>query len=71
MAKIITTDEWIVAGRLMEKTGLNKRQLKSYRLGSWIEGIHFKRVPQSPSADKKNAMTWYNYTRIHQYIQEA
>lgn len=71
MSQLIFNEEWIVAEKLIEKTGLSDRQIKAYRLGCWIEGIHFKRVPATPGAEVKRGLTWYNYPRINQYIQEA
>ncbi|WP_110924791.1 excisionase family protein [Klebsiella pneumoniae] len=47
MAQVVFNEEWIVESRLTERTGLTQRQIKSYRLGSWIEGVHFKRLPQT------------------------
>lgn len=71
MTQLIFNEEWIVAGKLTEKTGLSDRQIKAYRLGFWIEGVHFKRVPLTPGAETGRALTWYNYPRINQFIQEA
>lgn len=71
MAQLIFHEEWMVSERLTEKTGLDTRQIKAYRLGSWIEGVHFKRVPASPGKESKRALTWYNYPRINEFIQEA
>lgn len=71
MTQIVYTEEWMVAKGLQERTGLDKRQMKAYRLGSWVEGVHFKRVPAEPGADLKNATIWYNYPRINQFLGEA
>lgn len=71
MAQIIFDTEWMVEERLTEKTGLDDRQIKAYRLGSWIEGIHFKRVPAEPGGESKRALLWYNLPLINKFIQEA
>ncbi|WP_374258723.1 excisionase family protein [Yokenella regensburgei] len=71
MQQIIFSSEWVVEEGLRDKTGLSDRQTKAYRLGCWIEGIHFKRVPAAAGADTKKAVIWYNLPRINQYIQEA
>lgn len=71
MANIVFNEEWVVESRLVEKTGLTSRQIKSYRLGCWVEGVHFKRLPQTPSAAKDKALVWYNYPKINQFVQDA
>ncbi|MEG1113271.1 MAG: excisionase family protein, partial [Hafnia sp.] len=37
MPDIVFNEEWVVETRLTEKTGLSEGQIKSYRLGVWIE----------------------------------
>lgn len=70
MAQVIFTEEWVVAERLTAKTGLDNRQIEQYRQGCWIEGIHFKR--HSPTSIKTSrGITWYNYPKINQLIQDA
>lgn len=71
MAQVIFNEEWVVESRLVEKTGLTARQIKGYRLGTWIEGIHFKRLPQTPSACKDKAVVWYNFPKINQLVQDS
>ena len=67
---MIFTEEWVVAERLTAKTGLDNRQIEQYRQGCWIEGIHFKR--HSPTGIKTSrGITWYNYPKINQLIQDA
>ncbi|KDF60106.1 hypothetical protein AF35_00226 [Enterobacter roggenkampii CHS 79] len=44
MPQIIFDAEWMVEAGLSEKTGLSERQIKSYRLNLWIEGVHFKHL---------------------------
>lgn len=44
MSQLIFSEEWMVEARLTEKTGLSERQIKSYRLNLWIEGVHFKHL---------------------------
>lgn len=44
MSQLIFSEEWMVEARLTEKTGLSERQIKSYRLNLWIEGMHFKHL---------------------------
>jgi len=70
MAQVIFTEEWVVAEWLTAKTGLDNRQIEQYRQGCWIEGIHFKR--HSPTGIKTSrGITWYNYPKINQLIQDA
>ncbi|MDK9606633.1 excisionase family protein [Lelliottia wanjuensis] len=71
MAQLIFNEEWIVAEKLTEKTGLDARQMKAYRSNSWVEGVHFKRVPAKPGGEIKRALIWYNYPQINRFIQEA
>ncbi len=69
MAQIIFDEEWMVAGKLTEKTGLDDRQIKAYRHGCWIEGV--QRVPAVPGGESKRALVWYNFPLINRFIQEA
>ncbi|MEG5674552.1 excisionase family protein [Enterobacter hormaechei] len=50
---------------------MDDRQIKAYRLGCWIEGVHFKRVPAVPGGESKRALVWYNFPLINRFIQEA
>ncbi|WP_312226784.1 excisionase family protein [Pseudescherichia sp.] len=70
MAQVIFNEEWIVASKLTEKTGLSDRQIKAFRQGAWIEGIHFKRVSLS-GMETQRGIIWYNYPRINQLVQES
>lgn len=71
MAQVIFNEEWIVEARLSERTGLSERQVKSYRQGSWVEGVHFKRIPQVEGVSKDRAVIWYNLPKINQLVQDA
>lgn len=71
MAQVIFNEEWVVEGRLTERTGLSEGQIKSYRLKLWIEGVHFKRLTAEGETDNRNGVLWYNYPRINQLVQEA
>lgn len=71
MAQVIFNEEWVVESRLVERTGLTPRQIKSYRAGAWVEGVHFKRLPQSAEASKDRAVVWYNFPKINQLVQDA
>ena len=71
MAQVIFNAEWMVENLLSERTGLTERQIKSYRLGCWIEGIHFKRIPQGEGVSKDRAVIWYNLPKINQLVQDA
>lgn len=71
MAQIIFNEEWIVEAKLTEKTGLDVRQVESYRQNCWIEGVHFKRVSPKGNRDSKRGTTWYNYPRINKFIQDS
>lgn len=71
MAQLIFNEEWIVETRLSERTGLTERQIKSYRLNLWIEGVHFKRLTARGETDNSKGVLWYNYPKINQLVQEA
>lgn len=71
MTQVIFNEEWMVEARLTERTGLTQRQIKSYRLGTWVEGVHFKRLPQTECSSKDRAIIWYNLPRINQLVQDA
>lgn len=70
MSQLIFHEEWIVAKRLTEKTGLSERQIKAYRQARWAEGFHFKKVPMAVGTDSDKGLIWYNLPRINQFIQE-
>lgn len=70
MPQVIFNEEWVVEDRLKAKTGLSDRQIEKYRQGCWIEGVHFKRVT-STGQRAVRGITWYNYPRINQLIQDA
>ncbi|WP_417028038.1 excisionase family protein [Citrobacter sp.] len=71
MAQLIFNEEWMVETRLSERTGLTERQIKSYRLNLWIEGVHFKRLTARGETDNSKGVLWYNYPKINQLVQEA
>ncbi|WP_204526558.1 excisionase family protein, partial [Citrobacter cronae] len=54
-----------------EKTGLSERQIKSYRLNLWIEGVHFKHLTALGETDNSKGLLWYNYPKINQLVQDA
>ncbi|EHL7666609.1 excisionase family protein [Salmonella enterica] len=70
MAQVIFNEEWIVERKLSEKTGLSKRQIKEMRAGIFIEGVHFKRCSLN-GKETQRGLTWYNYPRINQLVQES
>lgn len=71
MPDIVFNEEWVVETRLTERTGLSEGQIKSYRLGVWIEGVHFKHLTARGETDSRNGVLWYNYPRINRLVQEA
>lgn len=71
MSQIIFNEEWMIARKLTERTGLTDRQIKSYRQGRWIEGIHFKRIPLKEANSSDRGLVWYNLPNINRFIQEA
>lgn len=56
---------------ITEKTGLSERQIKSYRLNLWIEGVHFKHLTALGETDNSKGLLWYNYPKINQLVQDA
>lgn len=71
MAQLIFNEEWVVETRLSERTGLSDRQIKSYRLNLWIEGVHFKHLTAQGETDNSKGLLWYNYPKINQLVHEA
>ncbi|CAD5356439.1 TPA: hypothetical protein I9236_003133 [Citrobacter freundii] len=71
MPDIVFNEEWVVETRLSERTGLSKGQIKNYRLGVWIEGVHFKHLTALGETSSSNGVLWYNYPRINKFVQEA
>ncbi|MBW9166450.1 MULTISPECIES: excisionase family protein [Enterobacteriaceae] len=71
MPQIIFDAEWMVEAGLSEKTGLSERQIKSYRLNLWIEGVHFKHLTALGETDNAKGVLWYNLPKINQLVQEA
>lgn len=70
MAQVIFNEEWVLAEKLAANTGLGIRQIEQYRQGCWVEGVHFKRhFPKGVKTSR--GITWYNYPKINQMIQEA
>ena len=41
MADITQEDEWVMEKGIVAKMYMTPRQIKSYREGRWIEGIHY------------------------------
>ncbi|MBB3323629.1 hypothetical protein GV764_02350 [Atlantibacter hermannii] len=70
MAQVIFNEEWVVELKLAEKTGLSNRQIKEHRHGTWVEGVHFKKVTMT-GKETKRGIIWYNYPRINQLVQES
>lgn len=69
MPQVIFNEEWVVATKLAEKTGLTERQIKALRDGVWVEGIHFKRLSVT-GGETRRGLLWYNIPMINQLIQE-
>ncbi|MCA1920961.1 excisionase family protein [Buttiauxella noackiae] len=69
MAQVIFNEEWVVATKLTDKTGLTKRQIKALRDGVWVEGIHFKRLSVT-GGETQRGLLWYNIPLINQLIKE-
>ncbi|ASG88444.1 excisionase family protein [Salmonella enterica] len=70
MPQVVFNEEWMVEGKLAEKTGLSERQIKEMRTGIFIEGVHFKRLSMN-GKETRRGLTWYNYPRINQLVQES
>ena len=52
MADITQEDEWVMEKGIVAKMYMTPRQIKSYREGRWIEGIHYKKHPPDPKASE-------------------
>ncbi|HFJ4337518.1 TPA: excisionase family protein [Enterobacter hormaechei] len=71
MAQVIFNEEWMVEAKLIEKTGLSSGQIKSYRLKSWVNGVHFKYVTADGRTESEKGLAWYNYPKINHFIKVA
>lgn len=69
MAQVVFSEEWILAIKLTEKTGLSERQIKALRSGVWIEGVHFKRQSVT-GGETRRGLLWYNLPMINKLVQE-
>jgi hypothetical protein len=43
MADIAQEDEWVMEKGIVAKMYMTPRQIKSYREGRWVEGVHYKK----------------------------
>ncbi|MCE5367011.1 excisionase family protein [Klebsiella oxytoca] len=71
MANITQDDEWVMERGIIAKMYMTPRQIKSYREGRWIEGIHYKKHSPNPSASEGRATLLYNYTRINRLVGDT
>ncbi|WP_234262296.1 excisionase family protein [Klebsiella aerogenes] len=71
MAENSNDDKWIKERKLIEETGMTKREVKSYREGRWIEGKHFRHYSPNPEVRGRTSTIWYNYTKINRLVGEA
>ncbi|HCM5145876.1 TPA: excisionase family protein [Klebsiella aerogenes] len=71
MADITREDEWVMEKGLVAKMYMTPRQIKSYREGRWVEGIHFKKHPPKPDTTEGRTTLWYNYTKINRLIGDT
>jgi hypothetical protein len=69
MPQVIYNEEWVVAPKLTDKTGLTERQIKALRDYVWVEGIHFKRQSLT-GGETQRGLLWYNIPLINQLIKE-
>ena len=53
MADITQDDEWVMERGIIAKMYMTPRQIKSYREGRWIEGIHYKKHSPKEGANKQ------------------
>ena len=53
MADITQEDEWVMEKGIVAKMYMTPRQIKSYREGRWIEGVHYKKHPPDPKSFRR------------------
>lgn len=71
MADITQEDEWVMEKGIAAKMYMTPRQIKSYREGRWIEGVHYKKHSPDPEASEGRVTLLYNYTRINRLVGET
>jgi hypothetical protein len=49
----------------------DSRQIKAYRSGRWVEGIHYKKHSPDPFATEGRATLLYNYTKINKLVGDT
>lgn len=71
MADITQEDEWVMEKGIVAKMYMTPRQIKSYREGRWIEGVHYKKHSPDPETSEGRVTLLYNYTRINRLVGET
>jgi hypothetical protein len=56
MADIAQEDEWVMEKGIVAKMYMTPRQIKSYREGRWVEGVHYKKHSPNPQATEGRAI---------------
>ncbi len=64
-------DEWVMEKGIIARMYMTSRQIKSYREGRWIEGVHFKRHSPNPQAKEGRVTILYNYTKINRLVGDT
>ena len=66
----VEPNKWVSSVLIEAITGLTERQLKDYRIYSWVENIHFKHA--SPTGAKgRNAKLMYNRVEIDRFFDNV
>ena len=71
MADIAQEDEWVMEKGIVAKMYMTPRQIKSYREGRWVEGVHYKKHSPNPQATEGRAILLYNYTKINRLVGDT
>ena len=71
MANITQDDEWVMEAGIIARMYMTHRQVKAYREGRWLEGVHFKKHPPDPNASEGRVTILYNYTKINKLVGDA
>ena len=60
MANITQDDEWMMEAGIVARMYMTPRQIRAYRSGRWVEGIHYKKHSPNPLSTEGRATLLYN-----------
>ena len=71
MANITQDDEWMMEAGIVARMYMTPRQIRAYRSGRWVEGIHYKKHSPNPLSTEGRATLLYNYTKINKLVGDT